>query len=647
MADTGGYCGIAIGTGGTFSIVENQINALTEYANDAVTIAQDTLAQLAQFSVDFTVPSMTFQLTSNNVAPFQAAAKPTAPSAVIATPAVVSDPSLKEIAEVSLGTTPVFTATEPVVTLPPRPGSLSAIPPGSAPTMTNVTLPTEPSDVIPDLPSLTSYQLPVIAPLNLAGLRSAFDLLWEGRPADFTGALGDNYLSSFNSLWPALLAKQADYIGSNTVNSRVISVIEDFLSGAIGVPSSVDTQLWGRDYAELDRNVQRAEREARENWSARGETMVGGVLDFRLAYARQEAVRARQNVVRERMIKRNEWLIENYARALQRGIGFLEMERKQWLAVNQFAEQMAARAFDVASKVAEFAMRVRQLAQSYWKEQAGVFDTWLRTELAELERVKMELDSQRLISDINKDLLAQYNQRLEGIKIKFSLYKDKIEALNLIVAQDKIRFDGFESLVKAYTAEVSAWGEEWNGYSKAVDGELGRARVYETMAQAFAERMKGYSIEQDTKRSNEQLKIETNRLAIDLFGRKIDRFLGELRAEETRVNALVNLFQTQGQLYASENNAQEGRIRSEVQALEFDTKQREVNANLELRRAEFSIQEMLSIKELMLKAMEAIARTEATLAGSAMSAAHVGATISSGTNDSKSCSTNYSVKIEG
>lgn len=641
------YCGVTTGPSGTYSIVENQIATLTSFASQAFSTAQAAVGALSAFSITFKPPQATFSLSASDVTPFQKPPSPEPPGISFQTPNPVSDPSLIEVNPISAGSAPTFTAAAPVISLPPRPGALSAERPGAPPTPTSIVIPEPPDDTIPALPTLLDYQLPVIEEVDLSALKAAFQTLWASRPAlAYSGRLGDNYLSTFETLWPALLARQADYIGANSVNARVIAVIEEFLSGSIGVPAAVDAQYWAREYAELDRNVAHAERQAREDWSARGEPLPAGVLDFRLAYARAEATKARQGVVRERMIKRTEWMIQNYATVLSAGIGFLEMERKQWLAVNTLTETLARQAFEVAARVGEFDLKVKELAREYWKAQASVFDTWLRTELAGLEKTKLELDTQRLIGEINKDLLTTYKLRLEGIQTTYALYKDKIEALNLVLGADKLRFEGFESLVKAYSAEVAAWAEEWAGFGKAVDGELGRTKIYETLAGAFAERMKGYQIDQDTKRSSEMLKIETNRLTLDLFGKKIERFLGELRAESERINALVTRYQADTQVYAAENAAEASRIGSEIQALELDTRQGEARANISLKESEIAIQEMLSIKNLLLQAMDAIARTEANLAGSAMSAAHVSAGISNSHGQSTGCSTNYNVSIE-
>jgi hypothetical protein len=642
-----GNCGSLAGPGGTFSIVQGQISTLTNYATQAFNGAQAAVNALASFRASFMVPQAQFTLSPNNVGPFVKGTRPTAPAITFTLPDAVLDPALVSVNTISAGNAPTFTATEPVISLPPRPAALTAVRPGDPPTPSVITLPDQPDDTIPPLPALNVYRLPEIAPLDLSGIRNAFATLWSQRPAlDFADSLGDNYLSNVATLWPSLLAKQASYVGANSVNDQVIAVISEFLNGSIGIPAAIDAQSWGRDYAELDRNIVKAEREAREGWSARGETMPAGVLDFRLAYARQEATKARQGVVRDRMVKRNEWMIENYKAVVQTGLGFLDLERKQFIALQTLTETFAYHAFDVAERIIKVEIAIKELVRSTWVAQAGVFDTWLKTELAELEKIRAELEVQQLIGKINSDLLAQYNMRLEGIKTVFSLYKDKIEALNLILGQDKLRFDSFDSLVKAYTAEVGAWGEEWGGYGKAVDGELGRTKIFESLTQAFAEQMRGYQIGQETARANEQLKIEGNRAQVELFGQKINRFGAQLRSESERVDALVKSFQANTALYDSDNRAESSRYDGGIRALELDTRQGEAKANISLKQSEVAINELVQLTTLLVHALSTVAQTESSLAGAAMGAAHVQASIHSQDSDSIACQTSYNYSIQ-
>lgn len=441
-------------------------------------------------------------------------------------------------------------------------------------------------------------------------------------------------------------SRQTSYIGENTVNADVISIINDFMDGTIGIPSSIDTQLWARDYAEIDKSLSRAEREANEAWASRGETMPAGILSYQLAMARQEATKARNAVVRERMIKRNEWQIENYKSIINSGIAFLEMERKQFVALNQLSETLAYHAFDVSEKIIRIELAAKELSVNTWKAHIASFDTWLRAELAELEKVKAELEIQRLIGQINNDLLEQYKARLQGISLRYDLYKSKIESLNLIIAQDKLRFDAYESEVRAYVAQVEAHSKEWEGFGHAVDGELGRAKIYETMAQAFAERMKGFQTKKEIERYNEALKIDDNKVKIDLLGKRIAKYDSDVRGETARIDALVRKMALDADIYKTKSAAELGRIEAETRLWEGDIKRAEIDANLTIKAQEVAINEMLAIKNILLQALDAVARTESNLAAAAMSAANVSASIQGQSTDSTSCSTSYNVSVE-
>ena len=156
--------------------------------------------------------------------------------------------------------------------------------------------------------------------------------------------------------------------------------------------------------------------------------------------------------------------------------------------------------------------------------------------------------------------------------------------------------------------------------------------------------MKGYGIENEAQLNVERSKNEYNALQIQQYTANLDSIKVELEAEAERVKGAATIFDGQARMYAAELEAESARVAGEQRGLELEIASERAGVDLQLQKANLNIAQTQREAALSLEAISAAGRTAAQLAGSAMAAVNIGASLStsSSTSDGTSCSTSYS-----
>ena len=648
----------AVGPSGTYNMVQTQLALSQGWATDSYETAIDFLDQIAEFTIDEIPINANFD-PINNTTPFNKPPVPESPDIQFAVEAnLPANPSLLTLEDPDFQDAPTFDVGEPSIALPVRPDSLSVSDPGDPPLVTDPELPAEPDTTLPPVPLLKDLDLPDVPNIDLDTILTQFQLtrasrpdldpkILEGMGNDYIKNVGDSQAAIFDSVESNLQTINLAYglweSGPNGVVSKTASTVATMLDGGTGMPPAIEQALFGRAADRFDKEAMQVVDQAAIEWSSRGFTMPGNALVAQVQQARQEAATNKANAIRDIYIQNAQFEIENLRVAVAEGVKQEEQSFRHFVDLYGRAQDNANKAFDVGLAMFDLKVKLYQIQLDVYRTDLDAYKTWIEIELSRLEEVRAEIELQRLVSEINTQLVEIYKSRLEAVNIKVEIYKAQVDAVKSLVDIDVARVRAYAEKVNAFRARVDVKQAEFDAYAKLVDAEVSRVNLYNAQVQAFATRVTAYRAGVEAEISKEQLSIAQNENKIREFSAKLERYSQAVQAEAARVTAAASIFDGQSRMYTAELGAEQARAVSDTREFELNIQQGQADANLKLARASQLVQQAQRSAALELEAMSSGARVAAQLAASSMSAVNIGAHLQSSgsTSETNNCTTTY------
>jgi hypothetical protein len=258
------------------------------------------------------------------------------------------------------------------------------------------------------------------------------------------------------------------------------------------------------------------------------------------------------------------------------------------------AWSMQMQAFDGALKFADTAMKFAtavyqlkqrdyELAQGLVERQIAIFEALLKAELAKADITKVELEVEKLKSDLNHTLIAQYTARLGGEETKAKVYASQIEALRQTLAARKLPLEVFLAEVQAFSALSDAKKAEYalveaqiSGDKAKTEGQLAKLQVYKTQADVFATEVAAQSkkIEGQTQRNQQILEEFRTRVQAEVQYSQIDAAISANALDAYKAQASIFLAETEANLneakFAFQKAVEDTRLELESTRLAFE-----------------------------------------------------------------------------
>ena len=532
---------------------------------------------------------------------------------------------------------PVFTDTPLPLQLPlPPSGTLPAPPTDPAPIVAPV-YPESPELTFPVLPALRAITLPDLAAPDLSGITALIAELRATRPVapvlpespDF-GSLASHYYTLTNQQLTA-------FVGQCTALANLCPRLAELLSGtSIGMPAAVAQALRDRAFAAEDRQAVQAKTEALTDWLARGFTLPGGALEAKLATIHTLNRDKKAQLNRDLWIEEAKLEIENLRFALQQGIAYEGLLRESWGKLYNIVQALAQTEIEVNLKILDAAISLYKTKVEAWQAEFATIKDQLQIELAKLEVYKAELDGQKLIGQLNQQDIDLYKTQWEAINAKVSVYKAQIDAANSLLQAELAKLEWAVKRVQIYTAQVGAYEAEWKAYGVAAEAEKAKVELFESQSKAFASRVTAYAGQVDAAKAIADLDVTALKLQLEAWQNQLEQYKAELQTELGRIEALVKGSGVDVEVYKTKALVEEGYTNFEMKKLDYGLNLDKLNADITLKEAELQQSRELSLAKLAQDALDGIARTGAQLAGSAMSAMNVQASLSSGSTTSDS-----------
>ena len=636
----------------TNEIVQSQISEFQDYADAAFSTALTALKDIANgfdagyqpIGVDWggaTYVDSTALPTYVKPAPV-----PEAPEIEFTQPNGPGEPLSTETIENKLSDAtsrfsaldvPVFTDTALPVQLPSHPSTVLPVPPTDLEPFETPVYPSEPDYETPLLPEMRAITLPVLDEPDLSSINALIASLRANKPISPVlpetpnfGDLASYYYTLTNSQLTA-------FVGNCEALASVCPRLTELLAGgSIGIPAAVAQGLRDRAFAAEDRQAFQAEQESLSDWLARGFTLPGGALEAKLAQIRQLSRDKKAQINRDLWLEEAKLEIENLRFAIQQGIGYEGMLRDSWAKLYGIVQAMASADIETTLKVLEAALSLYKTQVEAWAVEFSTIKDQIQIELAKLEVYKAELDGQKLIGELNQQDVDLYKARWDAVKVQAEVYKTSVESANGLLQAELGKLEYAAKRVQIYTAQVGAYSEEWKAYGIAADAETSKTELFKAQSQAFSARVDAYSKSVDAAKAMGEFDVTGLKLRLEAWQGQLDQYKADLQTEIARIDALVKSGGIDAEIYKTKALVEEAYTNFEMKKLEYALGVDKLNSDVALKESELEQTRELSLQKMGLDALDAVARTGSQLAGSAMSAMNVQASLSSGSTTSDS-----------
>lgn len=594
------------------------------FAQNAYDLAIEHLESLQ----DFTVPDVPLSLTYDFDTDVGTFAPPTAPSRVI--PDFVSPDSPADV-----------TIVEPILDLSQVP-ALPSPPPEmvySVPDRPDISLPTAPDVtvvldelVVPEMDPYTLPDVPTFYELDLPEPPTIVIPEFDVERPEFQEVVIDNAPFVFNEV-------PYDETQLDVIKAKV----NVMLQGGTGLDAATEQALFDRARGRDDILTDKAVSEVYEEFASRGFSEPDGRVFNRLNRARQDAQNRQATSGREIYIQAQTVEIENLRFAIAQGIALEQVSISLHLAVQERAFQTLRYASEAAIQIINAQIAKANLQATIYQVEASVYRDRIAAELAKAEVYKAEIDAQRLIGEINQQLVQRYVAQLSAINTMAEIYRTTLEGVRVQAEINTQRIEAKKAEAQVFVAQVQGYEAAWRGFAAQVEGELGTVRMSEVAAQTYLARINGVQVMNTVAVERQRSAIAVEALKISKLEATLRKYGADIEAERTRVNAAVASLQADAAVYSAGASVAQAQSATADRALQLNLERTRADVDIQMRRGEITINQTRDRSSLLLEALRSAGNIAAQLSASSMSAVNLSASISSSQGNSTSCNTSYSL----
>jgi hypothetical protein len=456
----------------------------------------------------------------------------------------------------------------------------------------NVTIPTAPTFDYPDLPTLLTLNTDI----SLDQLTIPEHNFTE---PSYSNLLSDDFISALargNSALP-----NYDNYGMQLVDrffpgySTSIQGLYNRISGILDGSQTALTEAHDSSYYDTMRNrisleYDKAEQALDEATLSTGFALPGLARAAGIKRIQQENLQALNQAALEVYVKRSDREVQH----LQFVMNIIPPLQQSVIALFGQAWSMQMDGFrgalefaDVSTKfaLAVYGLKQRdfELMQGLVERQIAIFEALLKAELAKADITRVQLEVEKLKSEINHDLISQYTAQLGGQETKARVYASEISALQQTIAARKIPLEVFLAEIQSFSALSDAKKSEYalieakiSGDRAKTEGQLGKLQVYKTKADVFGTKVsaKGNKIEAQAKRNQQILEEFKARVQAEVQYSQIDGEISKNALDAYKAQSSIFLAETEANLneakFAFQKALEDAKLKLEQTRFSFE-----------------------------------------------------------------------------
>lgn len=488
---------------------ESLISAAQGYASSLVTAATGAMeaASSAASGVGYSIPSAPDVPLPDAPAQSLDVGIPTLTGIDLNLPgAPTASLTFQDIAAISLGTAPTFTASAPTSSLPSLPSQVAGFN-TTAPSVSTLDFPDPPAALMNpllDAPALGDRAEPVAPATELPAFEAQLPEDDTEPPKDLPGVLAGKYqaqASSMVTMANGFISARMALINPQYAEQmeRIEVQLAKYLKGGTALASEVEDAIYSRARAKNDAEARRVRDSVYAEAAERGFTMPGGAQFSAAQQARQAASDNNTRASTDIAIAQAEMEQKNLQFAVTTSsnlravvLGSLMSYMQNLVSYNGQALEFGKTALNGVIETYNIAVRAFATKLDAYKAEAQVYDVKLRGAMAGIELYRAEVSALEALTQVDRSKVEVYKARIDSLTSLAGVYRAQIEAVQGRAGLERLKLDVFQSQVQAYAAQVQAKNAEWQGYSAAIEGQTAQARLFTSQAEAYSAQVQGY-----------------------------------------------------------------------------------------------------------------------------------------------------------
>lgn len=590
---------------------DDRFNTWDQIANDAVSSTNDYLNDIAnqvgRYRITMNVgysPVVDFDPVEVTIPGIDLSKRP-----LFDLPGDIYNPEFDKIPDLPPSTIPFpDQPPEPPIAFGPRPDPIEVDIPTDAPTVSDPTLPPEPTLTYPDVPVLEDILIPTVPVLDFPDVSVTVPEFFAPTP-------------------PAeLVWQEPDY--TSPIRTNLVNKILEWLLGGTGLPEWIWQRIWDKARTNEIETGLAAIQMADQDAASRGFSIPPGIRNKRVQEAEATVLKQSNTLNREVAIQRAQMEVENIRFAVQQGITMEGMFIDEFQRYAQRTLDAAIATVSAGVQIYNAHAAVYQIQVEAVRAQVEIANLQIQQELSKLEAYKAELDGKRIVAELNRLDVEIYTQQLQALLTQVQVYRAQLEGVNTLLEVDKTKLEAFKTEVEAAVAYVDARKAEFDAYKTEVEAEGVKADVYRTQVAAFAGVIDAIKAETDINVARQDAKLDQQRLKLARIQADVDRYRGEIDGEVAEIQAWTAGIKAQVAAYASQAGVQEANARIVVANAANAIENEKTRASIALQEAAILLSESRERTEMATQALVGVANTQAQVAGSALSAVNLSASFS-------------------
>lgn len=560
-------------------------------------------------------PSLTSFPTAPGVPPFGDITTPTAPTA----PPV-------ETAEVADVVIPTLTATPPSIVFPTFDDIPFPTAPGDAPALTDITVPADPSIILPSPPVWEDFDIPTMPDYVAAKFEGTRPTL----PAmDTPGQVFFWEESSFSpALWEALQSQLlADIQGGGDVTSILA------LAGMFA-----EQERWV-----AEQGVQRKEViEAR--CRARGFARLTGAARAEMRLIDLDIEKSLAATKAQAVAKQAELSIQYRQFLLEQATGLVvNVELAKWNASNNRAIEAGKIAGEFAYQDLDARVKWFNASLALFQADAAVLEAKIKAALGELDAYKTAMEGARIRGELRDSDVKAYLGQLQGVSQIVEIFKGRLQGAQVAADIQKTRLQAHEIQVQSFVASVNAVRAQYDAKVAQITGEKVKSDVYDSQVRAFVAQLGGAKTVAEIGAIKAGIVSDRNKTATAIYQGAVEAYRAEWSGVSAQVekmskqaDAIARIYTAEVQGASSDNDSRVRKFVADVQAFvaEMDASVKEAGLILDHGKANAELQQ---------RALSTIAQVSGQGLSAALQQIHGSASL--GASDSVSESTSKSESV--
>lgn len=614
---------ISTGPSAAVGMVQQVMSSLTTQVNTFTAAASQTMSALAGVSIPDAGQMPTMSISRDDSTLSWAAPSAIDTAVNMNLPGIPGDMNLNPIATIVTISPPTFMSSVSSINIPPSPSNIDVSGMPTHPVIdTSVVLPALPGLVMPAIDSLDAIVIPTF---NFPSLPVFTDTA-----------------PTFNAAAPNVLMNWVEPVYASTNFDAVKATIARMFQGGTGLPPVIEQQLFDRARGREDTVAAKAVAEAFDTFASKGFVAPPGMLTAQVNAARETGQLQVNSLNRDITLKVADVAIENMKFAVQQGLA------AENIIYNIF-NNAAQRAFEIAKFMVESQLQlygvqvtVFNAQTSSYQTRAQVFKIQLDGKFAALEIYRIQLEGQKVVSEVNAQKVQTFNARVQALLSQVEIYKAQMQGAQIKTEVARTQIEVFKTDVQAYAERISADKVRFDAYRIQVDAEVAKVGIIDAEARVFATLMSAEEIKANVGIKNVQVQIEQSQAATARFVAMVERSKVDVMAQAAVAEAKARSVGLSIQNLSAQNDANRAKAEATIRIGEQQLHTNIAIAGAQIKRYEVALSKVMQEADLKARSLQAAGQMAATLAGGAMAAQHVQASISSQASDSNSYSASFS-----